>query len=101
VGCEGAINQILAHNGCILADSVGLGKAFEALAVMKFFETRNECVLVLGPKKLRENWAIYQAHAGDMLNPLPHDRFGFSLLHHTDLSREYGHSDGVDLAEFN
>ena len=100
-GVKGAINKILTHNGCILADSVGLGKTFEALAVMKFFETRNERVLVLCPKKLRENWAIYQAHTGNMLNPFPHDRFGFTLLHHTDLSREYGNSDGVDLANFN
>ena len=100
-GVKGAINKILTHNGCILADSVGLGKTFEALAVMKFFETRNERVLVLCPKKLRENWAIYQAHTGNILNPFPHDRFGFTLLHHTDLSRESGNSDGVDLSNFN
>ena len=100
-GVKGVINKILTHNGCILADSVGLGKTFEALAVIKFFETPNERVLVLCPKKLRENWAIFQAYAGNNLNPFPHDRFGFTLLHHTDLSRESGHSDGVDLANFN
>jgi SNF2 family DNA or RNA helicase len=70
-GVKGSINKILTHNGCILADSVGLGKTFEALAVMKFFETRNERVLVLCPKKLRENWAIYQAHTSNVLNSFP------------------------------
>lgn len=100
-GVKGAINKILAHNGCILADSIGLGKTYEALAVIKFFETRNERVLVLCPKKLRENWAVYQAHAGNVLNPFPGDRFGFTLLHHTDLSRENGDSGGVNLATFN
>jgi len=100
-GVKGAINKILAHNGCILADSVGLGKTYEALAVIKFFETRNERVLVLAPKKLRENWAVYQAHAGNALNPFPDDRFGFTLLHHTDLSRDHGDSAGINLATFN
>ncbi|HUX88148.1 MAG TPA: helicase-related protein, partial [Chloroflexota bacterium] len=100
-GVKGAINKILAYNGCILADSVGLGKTFEALAVIKFFETRNERVLVLCPKKLRENWSVYQAHTGNLLNPFPEDRFGFTLLHHTDLSRDQGDSAGVNLATFN
>ena len=100
-GVKGVINKILTHNGCILADSVGLGKTFEALAVIKFFETRNERVLVLCPKKLREDWAIYQTYTGNVLNPFPYDRFGFTLLHHTDLSRESWHSDGIDLANFN
>ena len=57
---KGAINKILKHNGCILADSVGLGKTFEALAVIKYFELKNESVLVLCPKKLRENWTVYR-----------------------------------------
>ena len=100
-GVKGVINKILSHNGCILADSVGLGKTYEALAVIKFFEVRNERVLVLCPKKLRENWSIYQAHTGNALNPFPEDRFGFSLLHHTDLSRESGDSNGIPLATFN
>ena len=100
-GVKGVINKILAHDGCILADSVGLGKTFEALAVIKFFETRNERVLVLCPKKLRENWAVYQAHAGSILNPFPEDRFGYTLLHHTDLSRDSGDSNGINLATFN
>lgn len=100
-GVKGVINKILTHNGCILADSVGLGKTFEALAVIKFFETRNERVLVLCPKKLRENWSVYQAFTGNILNPFPEDRFGYTLLHHSDLSREQGDSGGINLANFN
>ncbi len=100
-GVKGAISKLLSYNGCILADSVGLGKTFEALAVIKFFETRNERVLVLCPKKLRENWAVYQAHSGSRLNPFPEDRFGYTLLHHTDLNRDRGDSGGIDLSTFN
>jgi SNF2 family DNA or RNA helicase len=100
-GVKGVINKILTHNGCILADSVGLGKTFEALAVIKFFETRNERVLVLCPKKLSENWSVFQAHGNNRLNPFPEDRFGFSLLHHSDLSRDTGFSNGVNLQTFN
>jgi len=100
-GAKGIINKILAHNGCILADSVGLGKTYEALAVIKFFEMRNERALVLCPKKLRENWSVYQAHANNILNPFPEDRYGFSLLHHSDLSRDKGFSDGINLQNFN
>jgi len=100
-GVKGVINKILAHNGCILADSVGLGKTYEALAVIKFFETRNERVLVLCPKKLTENWSVFQAHANNLLNPFPEDRFGFSLLHHSDLSRDSGFSNGINLQNFN
>jgi len=69
-GVKGAINKILQFNGCILADSVGLGKTFEALAVIKYFELRNERVLVLCPKKLRRNWTVYQAANNSSLNPL-------------------------------
>ena len=72
-GVKGAINKILKHNGCILADSVGLGKTFEALAVIKYFELKNERVLVLCPKKLRENWTVYRHN--DALNPFIDDRF--------------------------
>jgi hypothetical protein len=100
-GVKGIINKILKYNGCILADSVGLGKTYEALAVIKYFETRNERVLVLCPKKLRENWSVYQAHASHVLNPFPEDRYGYTLLHHTDLSREHGNSGDVDLRNFN
>jgi SNF2 family DNA or RNA helicase len=100
-GVKGAINKILAYNGCVLADSVGLGKTYEALAVIKYFELRNYRVLVLCPKKLRENWTVFQAHVGSELNPFPHDRFGYTVLSHTDLSREGGYSGDVDLANFN
>ncbi|HSW64767.1 MAG TPA: helicase-related protein [Dissulfurispiraceae bacterium] len=100
-GVKGVINKILTHNGCILADSVGLGKTYEALAVIKFFETRNERVLVLCPKKLRENWSAYQAHTSNLLNPFPEDRFGYTLLHHSDLSREKSESCGINLGTFN
>lgn len=100
-GVKGAINKILAYNGCILADSVGLGKTYEALAVIKYFEMRNYRVLVLCPKKLRENWTVFQAHNGSDLNPFPRDRFGYSVLCHTDLSRDSGHSGDIDLANFN
>mgnify|MGYP005812548941 FL=1 len=100
-GVKGAINKILAYNGCILADSVGLGKTYEALAVIKYFELRNYRVLVLCPKKLRENWTVFQAHVGSELNPFPRDRFGYTVLSHTDLSRDGGYSGDIDLANFN
>ena len=100
-GVKGAINKILTHNGCIIADSVGLGKTFEALAVIRYFELRNESVLVLCPKKLRENWILYQAHVNNTLNPFPTDRFSYTVLSHTDLSRDKGMSDSVDLSKFN
>ena len=100
-GVKGAINKILAHNGCILADSVGLGKTFEALAVIRFFELRNDKVLVLCPKKLRENWTVYQGHNNSELNPFIEDRFGYTVLSHTDLSREGGRSGDTDLATIN
>ena len=98
-GVKGAINKILKHNGCILADSVGLGKTFEALAVIKYFELKNERVLVLCPKKLRENWTVYRHN--DALNPFINDRFRYDVLSHTDLSRESGRSGDLDLATFN
>lgn len=101
VAVQSAIGKIQKHNGCIIADSVGLGKTFEALAVIKFFELRNQNVLVLCPKKLRENWTIYKSSAGNLLNPFPADRFNFTVLSHTDLSRDGGMSGDVDLANFN
>lgn len=101
VAVQSAIGKIQKHNGCIIADSVGLGKTFEALAVIKYFECRNQNVLVLCPKKLKENWTIYQSHAGNLLNPFPSDRFNFAVLSHTDLSRESGMSGNIDLANFN
>lgn len=100
-GVRGAINKILRHNGCIIADSVGLGKTYEALAVIKYFELRNEKVLVLCPKKLRENWTVYQAHNNSELNPFVNDRFGYSVLSHTDLSRDHGRAADIDLSTIN
>lgn len=100
-GVKGAINKIQKHQGCIIADSVGLGKTYTALAIIKYFELRNERVLVLCPKKLRENWTIYQAHTGSQLNPFLRDRFGYTVLSHTDLSRAGGMSGDIDLAAFN
>jgi len=102
-GVKGAINKVLKHNGCIIADSVGLGKTFEALAVIKYFELLNARVLVVCPKKLTGNWTIYQASQNHALNPLKKDRFNYSVLYHTDMGRESGRSEanGIDLENFN
>ncbi|MBU1102003.1 MAG: NgoFVII family restriction endonuclease [Bacteroidetes bacterium] len=102
-GVRGAINKILKYNGCIIADSVGLGKTYEALAVIKYFEMLNYRVLVLSPKKLRDNWTVYQAHKNNTLNPFPQDRFSYTVMYHTDLSREKGftEADNIDLSNFN
>ena len=100
-GAKGAIHKINTHNGCILADSVGLGKTYSALAVIKYHELRNHRVLVLCPKKLRDNWTVYLAQNNSELNPFLKDRFAYTVLSHTDLSRESGRVDGVDLATLN
>jgi len=100
-GVKGAIHKINAHNGCILADSVGLGKTYSALAVIKYYELRNLRVLVLCPKKLRDNWTVYLAQNNSELNPFLKDRFGYTVLSHTDLSRDSGRVDGVNLAALN
>jgi SNF2 family DNA or RNA helicase len=96
-GVKGAINKILTHGGCIIADSVGLGKTFEALAVIKYFELRNSRVLVLCPKKLRENWTNFLAQNNSELNPLLKDRFSYTVLSHTDLNRDRGFSGDINL----
>lgn len=102
-GVKGAINKILKHNGCIIADSVGLGKTYEALAVIKYFELLNQRVLVVCPKKLSGNWTIYQANQNHSLNPFKKDRFSYSVLYHTDMGRESGISgaNSIDLDNFN
>ena len=100
-GVKGAINKILTHNGCIIADSVGLGKTYEALAVIKYFELLNQNVLVLCPKKLRENWTTYQATNPSELNLFREDRLCYTVLCHTDLSREGGKSGDIDLSSIN
>ena len=102
-GVKGAINKIRRHNGCIIADSVGLGKTFEALAVIKYFELENDRnrVLVLCPRKLRDNWTIYQTQNNSDLNPFRNDHFRYTVLSHTDLSRNSGKSGDIDLATIN
>lgn len=99
-GAKGAIHKINAHNGCILADSVGLGKTYTALAVIKYFEQRNHRVLVLCPKKLRDNWTVYLAQNNSELNPFLKDRFAYTVLSHTDLSRQTGKVGDIDLGNF-
>lgn len=98
-GVIGAIDKLERMGGCILADSVGLGKTFEALAVIKYYELRNDRVLVLVPKRLRDNWTLYKAN--DRRNILASDRFNYDVLNHTDLSRESGHSGDIDLSHLN
>ncbi len=100
-GAQSAIAKLREHNGCILADSVGLGKTYTALAVIKYFELRNERVLVLCPRKLFENWSLYPAIYGHRQNPFLEDRFGYTVLAHSDLSRDSGSSGGINLANFN
>ncbi|HZH87539.1 MAG TPA: DEAD/DEAH box helicase, partial [Chitinophagaceae bacterium] len=95
----GAIDKIETFGGCIIADSVGLGKTFEALAVMKYYQLRNDRILVLAPKKLRENWTLYQLN--DKRNILAADRLNYDVLNHTDLSREKGKSGDIDLETIN
>lgn len=100
-GASSAINRLLRHNGCIIADSVGLGKTWTALAVIKFFELRNERVLVLCPKRLEDNWVRYTAWAASRNNPFEKDRLNYAVRAHTDLSRYKGKAGAVDLAQFN
>ncbi|MBX7122581.1 MAG: DEAD/DEAH box helicase family protein [Opitutaceae bacterium] len=98
-GAVGAIDKLERFGGCIIADSVGLGKTFEALAVIKYYELRNDRVLVLCPKRLRDNWTLYKAN--DRRNSLASDRFNYDVLNHTDLSRDGGHSGDIDLSHVN
>lgn len=90
------ISKLEKFNGCILADSVGLGKTFTALAVIKYYESRNKSVLVLCPKKLANNWNTYRDNYTN--NPLVEDRFNYDVLFHTDLGRTHGTSNGIDLS---
>ena len=98
-GVVGAIDKLNRFGGCIIADSVGLGKTFEALAIIKYHELRNDRVLVLCPKRLRDNWTLYKAN--DRRNFLACDRFNYDVLNHTDLSRDGGLSGDIDLAHVN
>ena len=100
-GVKSVIARLLRHNGCILADSVGLGKTYTALAVIKFFELSNDRVLVLCPKKLRGNWTLYSERYNQWNNPFEKDKLSYRVMSHTDLSRYSGDADGTDLAGFN
>ena len=93
------INKLEKYNGCILADSVGLGKTFTALAVIKYYENRNKSVLVLCPKKLTNNWNTYKDNYVN--NPIASDRLRYDVLYHTDLNRTHGMSNGLDLGRIN
>lgn len=93
------ISKLEKYNGCILADSVGLGKTYTALSVIKYYENRNKSVLVLCPKNLSNNWNIYKANYKN--NPVHSDRLRYDVLYHTDLSRTRGTSNGLDLAYLN
>ena len=98
-GVIGAIDKLEKYNGCIIADSVGLGKTFEALGVIKYYELRNDRVLVLAPKKLRDNWTVYILN--DKRNLLAKDRFNYDVLNHTDLNRVRGKSGEINLETLN
>lgn len=98
-GVVGALDKLNRFGGCIIADSVGLGKTFEALAIIKYHELRNDRVLVLCPKRLRDNWTLYKAN--DRRNFLAPDRFNYDVLNHTDLSRDGGFSGDIDLSHVN
>lgn len=95
----GCISKLERHSGCILADSVGLGKTFSALGVIKYYETRNKNVLVLCPKRLSDNWNTFKGNYKN--NPLIDDRLRYDVLYHTDLNRENGDSNGIDLFKLN
>lgn len=97
--CLAIINKLEKYNGCILADSVGLGKTFTALSVIKYYENRNKSVLVLCPKKLSDNWNTYKHNL--LNNPIAEDRLRYDVLYHTDLSREKGYSNGIPLDRIN
>lgn len=95
----GAIKKLELYNGCIIADSVGLGKTFEALAIIKYYELRNDRILVLCPKKLRSNWTSFKENS--VTNFLAEDRFNYDVLNHTDLSRDKGKSGDINLETIN
>lgn len=97
--CIGIINKLEKYNGCILADSVGLGKTFTALAVIKYYEGRNKSVLVLCPKKLNDNWITYKSNY--LNNPIAKDRFNYDVFFHSDMSRSSGKTNGHDLSYIN
>jgi SNF2 family DNA or RNA helicase len=98
-GALAIINKLEQYNGCVLADSVGLGKTYTALAVIKYYENKNKTVLVLCPKKLNDNWVTYRSNYKN--NPIAKDRLRYDILFHSDLSRERGFSNGLNLSHIN
>ena len=100
-GVKAVRSKLDRYGGCILADSVGLGKTFIALAVIKWFELRNQRVLVLCPKKLRDNWTEFLVQNNHETNPLLADRFSYTVLSHTDLTRKSGKVGDINLGSFN
>lgn len=97
--CLAIINKLEKYNGCILADSVGLGKTFTALSVIKYYENRNKSVLVLCPKKLNDNWITYKSNY--LNNPIAGDRLRYDVFFHSDLSRTSGKTNGQELSYIN
>lgn len=95
----GCISKLEKHNGCILADSVGLGKTFSALGVIKYYESRNKNVLVIVPKRLKDNWNTFKGNYKN--NPVADDRLRYDVLFHTDMNRDRGDSNGIDLQNLN
>lgn len=95
----GCISKLEKHNGCILADSVGLGKTFSALGVIKYYESRNKNVLVLAPKRLKDNWNTFKGNYKN--NPIANDRLRYDVLFHTDMNRDSGDSNGLNLRDLN
>ena len=100
-GVRALLSKLDRHNGCILADSVGLGKTYVALAAIKWFELRNQRVLVLCPKKLRDNWTEFLAQNNNETNPLLADKFAYTVLSHTDLTRTSGRVGDINLGTVN
>ncbi len=98
-GVVAILNKLEKYNGCILADSVGLGKTFTTLGVMQYYSSKNKSILVLAPKRLAENWNQYKGNT--INNPFYEDKIRYDVLYHTDLGRRRGYSNGIDLATIN
>ena len=84
-GVISLIKMLRKYNGAILADAVGLGKTFSALAVIKYFETQNYTTVLLCPKKLEHNWTQYLKGA---LSRFEKDEFDYQVRFHTDFQNE-------------
>jgi len=82
-GVLSLIRMLQKYNGAILADAVGLGKTWSALAVMKFFQQQGREILLLCPKKLEINWKRYRKHQDSKFEK---DQLDFFVRFHTDLN---------------